>query len=163
MSIFKENFLALSSVHIFNFLVNKYKSSINFSRFSGKKILELVLFSRDVRVTKKINIFFWLRLKHQQKYSDSVGNVRTQLPKAASNWLHKAVCANTLCLTTLYTEDCSTYSYLICFLLLLNARGRSFLSSSSPSSSSSSPELQSFCIFFVDLFSCIYLFTLFKD
>ena len=68
--------------------------------------------------------------------------------------------------TTLYTIACSTYSCLTCSWVLLNARGRSFLSSSSSSSSSpslSSPELQSFFIFFVNLFLCIYLFSLYKD
>ena len=61
--------MSLSNVHIFNFLVNKYKSSIIFRRFSQKKSLGLVLFSRDGRVTEKINIFLFAYHRHRHHQS----------------------------------------------------------------------------------------------
>ena len=105
---------------------------------SREKSLGSLLFRRKSRVTVNID-FFGLSYntnKRTQTQSEMCGpNYLKQLQTCyISQCVHKTC---TLCLTTLYTKDCKTYPCLTCFLVLLNAGGRSFLSPST------SPELQS--------------------
>ena len=118
-------------MQICDFLVEKYKSSKIFFVDSRKKSLGSLLFGRKSRVTVIVD-FFGLSYNTNKRTQTQLEMCGLNYPKQLqtgyiSHCVHKTC---TLCLTTLYTKDCKTYSCLTCFLVLLNAGGGSCLSPS---------------------------------